>query len=70
LARLHLNAAPLWLLDEPLTAMDKQGIADEQAWFADHLKQGGAIVLTSHQDLDIPGVQILDLHAAMETASC
>ena len=61
LARLHLNPAPLWFLDEPLTAMDKQGVADEQAWFAEHIAQGGAIVLTSHQDLDLPDVKVLDL---------
>ena len=69
LARLHLNPAPLWLLDEPLTAMDKQGIADEQEWFADHLQQGGAIVLTSHQDLDMPDVKILDLAQVAEVAA-
>ena len=61
LARLHLKPAPLWFLDEPLTAMDKQGVADEQAWFAEHIAKGGAIVLTSHQDLDLPAVKVLDL---------
>jgi len=61
LARLHLNPAPMWLLDEPLTAMDQQGIADEQGWFAKHLQQGGAIVFTSHQDLDLPNVNVLHL---------
>ena len=69
LARLHLNPAPLWLLDEPLTAMDKQGIADEQQWFAAHLQHGGAIVLTSHQDLDMPDVKILDLGQLAEAAA-
>lgn len=69
LARLHLNPAPLWLLDEPLTAMDKQGIADEQDWFTAHLQQGGAIVLTSHQDLDMPDVKILDLAQVAEAAA-
>jgi len=69
LARLHLNPAPLWLLDEPLTAMDQQGIADEQTWFAAHLQQGGAIVLTSHQDLDMPNVKILDLGSFAQVAS-
>ena len=28
LARLWLSAAPLWILDEPLTAIDKQGVAE------------------------------------------
>lgn len=71
LARLHLNPAPLWLLDEPLTAMDKQGVADEQAWFSDHIASGGAIVLTSHQDLEMPDVQVLDLSTyTKESMAC
>ncbi|MDP6968127.1 MAG: cytochrome c biogenesis heme-transporting ATPase CcmA [Gammaproteobacteria bacterium] len=68
LARLHLNPAPLWLLDEPLTAMDQQGVMDEQRWFVEHLRTGGAIVLTSHQDLLLDNVKILDLSAAVEAA--
>ncbi len=67
LARLHLKPAALWFLDEPLTAMDKQGVADEQAWFAEHIASGGAIVLTSHQDLDLPAVKVLDLSTFVAT---
>ncbi|MFY8272868.1 cytochrome c biogenesis heme-transporting ATPase CcmA [Pseudoalteromonas sp. SSDWG2] len=51
LARLWLNRAPLWLLDEPFTAVDKKGVNLLQQRFAQHLAQGGAILLTSHQDL-------------------
>lgn len=51
LARLWLSAAPLWILDEPLTAIDKQGVATLIALFEQHVQQGGCVVLTTHQDL-------------------
>jgi len=51
LARLYLSDCPLWLLDEPFTAIDKAGIGDLEDLFVTHVKNGGAIVLTSHQAL-------------------
>ncbi len=51
LARLWLTQAPLWILDEPFTALDVEGIALLHARFSEHLKAGGAIILTSHQEL-------------------
>lgn len=66
LARLHLQKAPLWLLDEPLTAMDQEGIKDQQGWFSEHLEKGGAMVFTSHQDLGIDGVKVIDLSTLEE----
>ncbi|MGB2182210.1 MAG: cytochrome c biogenesis heme-transporting ATPase CcmA [Pseudomonadales bacterium] len=66
LARLHLQTAPLWLLDEPLTAMDQEGIKDQQGWFSEHLEKGGAMVFTSHQDLGIDGVKVIDLSTLEE----
>ena len=51
LARLWLNKAKLWMLDEPFTAVDKKGVTLLQQQFKQHLSQGGAIILTSHQDL-------------------
>ncbi|RUO18322.1 heme ABC transporter ATP-binding protein CcmA [Aliidiomarina iranensis] len=51
LARLWLTQAPLWILDEPFTALDVEGIALLHTRFAEHLSAGGAIVLTSHQEL-------------------
>lgn len=66
LARLHLQTAPLWLLDEPLTAMDQEGIKDQQGWFSEHLEKGGAMVFTSHQDLTLDGVKVIDLSTLEE----
>lgn len=51
LARLWLSNAPLWILDEPLTAIDKQGVATLTALFEQHAEQGGMVLLTTHQDL-------------------
>jgi len=54
LARLALAArVPLWLLDEPFTALDAAGIAAVSGLCAGHLASGGLLVLTSHQEVDI-----------------
>jgi heme exporter protein A len=54
LARLALSAqVPLWLLDEPFTALDVAGIVAVSELCAGHLARGGLLVLTSHQDVDI-----------------
>ncbi|MBO2006837.1 heme ABC exporter ATP-binding protein CcmA [Serratia marcescens] len=49
LARLWLSAAPLWILDEPLTAIDKQGVAELISLLNN--MRGGMVLLTTHQDL-------------------
>ena len=51
LARLYLSTSPLWLLDEPFTAIDVEGVAALEALKVEHVKKGGAVVLTSHQAL-------------------
>lgn len=51
LARLWLSNHKLWVLDEPLTAIDKQGVKVLEQLFMDHAKQGGIVLLTTHQDL-------------------
>jgi heme exporter protein A len=61
LARLHLCKADVWLLDEPFTSLDQQGIEDEQDWLDQHTLAGGAVLMTSHQEVSLPQVNILDL---------
>ncbi len=51
LARLHLDSPPLWILDEPFTALDKQGVAELEEHLAGHCERGGMIVLTTHHTL-------------------
>ncbi|WP_425928511.1 cytochrome c biogenesis heme-transporting ATPase CcmA [Pseudomonas sp. NyZ201] len=52
LARLYLDSPPLWILDEPFTALDKQGVAQLEAHLARHCDQGGMVVLTTHHTLE------------------
>ncbi|MEZ3499325.1 cytochrome c biogenesis heme-transporting ATPase CcmA [Pantoea sp. KPR_PJ] len=51
LARLWLSNAALWILDEPLTAIDKEGVEKLMMRFTQHAENGGAVILTTHQDL-------------------
>ncbi len=51
LARLWLSNQILWILDEPLTAIDKQGVKVLESLFASHADNGGIVVLTTHQDM-------------------
>lgn len=52
LARLFImtsNHAPLWLLDEPLTALDMTMVAKLEKRIGDFASKGGAVLATSHQ---------------------
>ena len=51
LARLYLDAPPLWILDEPFTALDKAGVAQLELHLAQHCEKGGMVVLTTHHTL-------------------
>jgi heme exporter protein A len=51
LARLWLSSARIWILDEPFTAIDVNGVAGLQVKFGQHLETGGIIILTTHQSL-------------------
>ncbi|WP_201349368.1 cytochrome c biogenesis heme-transporting ATPase CcmA [Neptunomonas japonica] len=51
LARLYMNTAKLWILDEPFTAIDKSGVAAKERLLADHVASGGSVILTTHHDL-------------------
>ncbi len=55
LARLLTTRAPLWILDEPLNALDTDGIDRVREMLGEHLERGGTAVLTSHLPVSIPG---------------
>lgn len=61
LARLLVCHAPLWLLDEPLTALDQSGAALVRALVAEHLGAGGAALCATHQALGLDGARQLTL---------
>lgn len=56
LARLYLAAqAPVWVLDEPFTALDVRGVASLSALITQHLEREGIVILTTHQEVLIAG---------------
>lgn len=48
LARLELIPRPLWILDEPFTAIDRDGVAWLEQRLIAHGDAGGAVVMTTH----------------------
>lgn len=61
LAGVVLQAAKLWVLDEPLNALDADGVACVEGLLGAHVSGGGAAIVTSHQALNVDGVRTLDL---------
>jgi heme exporter protein A len=54
LARLHFSSGrPLWILDEPFTALDADAIATLSAFVNRHLGAGGMLIYTTHQEVGI-----------------
>jgi heme exporter protein A len=46
-------ARPLWVLDEPFTALDTAALAVVKQLVEAHLDRGGIVVLTTHQEVAI-----------------
>lgn len=61
LARLLLQRLPLWILDEPTTALDKTGQALFTELLLEHLSQSGIAVLTSHHEIELADIQKIEL---------
>lgn len=71
LARLWLGGPKLWILDEPFTAIDKQGVKVLEQLLLDHTSQGGMVLITTHQDLSLSAqrARILQLTPHQEDLS-
>lgn len=61
LARLLVCDTALWILDEPLTALDSSAIELLRNLLEQHLKQGGMVVMTTHQEITIAAIKIQQL---------
>jgi len=64
LARLLVCKTSLWILDEPLVALDVMAVKLIQRLLEQHLKQGGMVVMTTHQEIDIAAASIIQLQLA------
>ena len=63
LARLLITDRPLWLLDEPLTALDRHARALLKAVVADHLGNGGLMLAATHEQIGLSGTIQVRLEA-------
>lgn len=62
LARMLISAADIWILDEPFTAIDQKGVKHFEQLIADFSESGGAVLVTTHHDLQVLGdYRTLDL---------
>jgi len=64
LARLLVCKTSLWILDEPLVALDVMAVKLIQELLEQHLKQGGMVVMTTHQEIDLTAASKTQLHLA------
>jgi heme exporter protein A len=58
LARLLVGDARLWVLDEPLTALDVGAVGLIQELMGEHLAKQGMVIFTTHQPLVIAGIEM------------
>jgi heme exporter protein A len=62
LARLVLSfQAPVWLLDEPFTALDSAAAGETRALLNEHAQRGGSVVYTTHQDAGLRDSRVIEL---------
>jgi heme exporter protein A len=61
LARMLVGGRKLWLLDEPLTALDADGRRLVMELMAEQLTIGGAVLCATHQAVGVPGTRQLKL---------
>ncbi len=61
LARLLVSDAVLWILDEPLAALDVNAVALIEELLDEHLAKQGMVIFTTHQPLKVAGVEMRSL---------
>lgn len=55
LARMLLSRATLWLMDEPVTNLDRSGRGLVMTLVSEHLAAGGMCIMAAHQEVEIAG---------------
>lgn len=63
LARLLIADEPLWLLDEVFTAIDADGVRAIESMLQQRAAEGGAVLVTTHHELQLPGMKRITLGA-------
>jgi heme exporter protein A len=53
LAFVELAKAKLWVLDEPLTALDVQGVQLMESMILEHKQAGGSVIFTTHHGMQL-----------------
>ena len=62
LARLSVSwQAPLWLLDEPFTALDAAAAELTRTLLGEHAQRGGSVVYSTHQDAGLHDSRVIEL---------
>jgi heme exporter protein A len=56
------SRAPIWLLDEPLNALDRDAVATLERMIAQHRAGGGIVAVASHQGIALEKAQQIALH--------
>ncbi len=51
LAQAIIDNASLWILDEPFTSLDVEGVKYFEQMIQQHVAEGGMVLLTTHQDV-------------------
>jgi heme exporter protein A len=62
LARLLLAPRVLWIMDEPFNALDVKAVGMIQLILSEHLDNGGMVILTTHQEVDIISHRARHIH--------
>ena len=61
LSLLFISQSKVWLLDEPFTALDSDGIKIIENQIEKHCANGGLCILTTHQDCNIKSLKEISL---------
>jgi heme exporter protein A len=62
LARLLVMKLAIWILDEPYTSLDVDGIKKIEVMMVEHIKQGGSVIMTSHHEVKLDEIDLVSLN--------